>query len=787
MYNEAAVLDAFFARLDRVLPAVAACDFEIVCVNDGSRDDTLMRLDAVMASRADVTVVDLTRNFGKEAALSAGLSVARGDAIIPMDADLQDPPEVIPELIEKWREGFEVVLAKRADRSSDSWAKRFSARSFYRVHNSVADVKIPDDVGDFRLMDRVVVDVLNSLPESRRFMKGLFAWVGFRTATVEYTRDARSAGETKFNAWKLWNFALEGIFSFSISPLRVWTYLGLFVALGAMGWGAWIALRTLVWGVDVPGYASLLVAILFLGGLQLVGIGMIGEYLGRAFIESKRRPAFLIRSVDRSGQATPPTSAGRFGGTSDVPRRSVDVATKTPSALEIRLQQWSAGKLACVFLLLAVIVQCPLFFLPGYFSHDDLQWLAYADGPVSSWDVGTLFADVRQFQYRPLTFTLWLSVNKLLGESPQWVHVVRATLGIANAGLLALLVARLGATRWVAMTAGLLCLMLPSSMYANAWIGTFADALCLLFALVLALWLTRPGREQWLPAAAVAFALTTAALLSKEAAIVFPALLGAVYVLYRRDPVMQAAVVGSAASAIIYLLLRLDVILFPAVRVDGYRWSLAHIPGRMFDYLVFPFSLNRFEAVAEMDRPLAWLAVVLAVLLLLAIWRVGSRWLAGLLAMFYLALAPALILPLAAVHYAYIAGAAALVVLAMAWGKLRRPGRVVLGICAIVVAIHGGQIARTMYRVAEVQQALYADLINAVATTSEPISIRAERATDEWIASRLLLAVPRYRGVQLGSRVRFVPAADRATMNSHWMTAQGRLRGASDGVVSQRK
>ena len=302
MYNESEALGALFSRLDAVLPTLGEYAFEIVCVNDGSSDGTFEQLTQLAHSRSAVVVVDLSRNFGKEAALSAGLAIATGDALIPIDADLQDPPEVIGEMLAKWEEGFEVVLAKRGDRSSDTTAKRFTARSFYRVHNAVADVKIPDDVGDFRLMDRVVVDALNALPESRRFMKGLFAWVGFRSTTIEYRRDPRSAGITKFNAWKLWNFALEGIASFSISPLKIWTYVGVVVALFAMGWGGWIAVRTLVWGVDVPGYASLLVAILLLGGLQLVGIGMIGEYLGRAFIESKRRPAYLIREVIRSDE-----------------------------------------------------------------------------------------------------------------------------------------------------------------------------------------------------------------------------------------------------------------------------------------------------------------------------------------------------------------------------------------------------------------------------------------------------------------------------------------------------
>ncbi len=299
MFNESDAIGVLLTRLDAVLPTLAAYDFEIVCVNDGSTDQTLASLMRESATRSNLVVVDLSRNFGKEAALSAGLFIATGDAVIPMDADLQDPPEVIADLLAKWEEGFEVVLARRGDRSSDSVAKRFTAQSFYRIHNAVADVEIPADVGDFRLMDRVVVEALNALPEGRRFMKGLFAWVGFKTTTIDYRRDARAAGTSKFNAWKLWNFALEGIFSFSISPLKIWTYLGFFVALAAVGWGSWIAVRTIVWGVDIPGYASVLVGVLLLGGLQLIGIGMIGEYLGRAFLEAKRRPAYLIRKVLR--------------------------------------------------------------------------------------------------------------------------------------------------------------------------------------------------------------------------------------------------------------------------------------------------------------------------------------------------------------------------------------------------------------------------------------------------------------------------------------------------------
>ena len=296
-FDEAEGLDALFARLDEALRSCPNHAFEIVCVNDGSRDGTLDRLVAIAGVRADTVVVDLSRNFGKEAALSAGLLVATGDAVIPMDADLQDPPEVIPSLIRRWEEGYEVVVAQRSDRRSDTMSKRVSARWFYRVHNALSDVAIPENAGDFRLMDRVVVEALNALPENRRFMKGLFAWIGFRTGTVEYSRTPRASGATRFTPWRLWNLALEGITSFSLLPLRVWTYVGALVAAASMAWGTFILVRTLVYGKDMPGYASLIVAVTFLGGLQLIGIGIIGEYLGRTYMESKRRPAFVVRKV----------------------------------------------------------------------------------------------------------------------------------------------------------------------------------------------------------------------------------------------------------------------------------------------------------------------------------------------------------------------------------------------------------------------------------------------------------------------------------------------------------
>jgi glycosyltransferase involved in cell wall biosynthesis len=297
VFNEAATLDVFIARITDVFKDQALIALEIVFVNDGSTDATLEVLLERQKSDSRIRIVDLSRNFGKEAALTAGLQTATGQAVVPIDADLQDPPEVILEMIARWREGYEVVLGHRVSRKTDSWAKQTSANWFYHLHNRIAEQHLPENVGDFRLMDRCVVDALQTLPESRRFMKGLFAWVGFRTTYVDYERPERVAGTTKFNGWRLWNFALEGITSFSTEPLRIWTYLGLFVSLISFSFAIFIVLRTLISGVDLPGYASLMVAVTFLGGLQLIGIGVLGEYLGRTYIESKRRPVYLVRRV----------------------------------------------------------------------------------------------------------------------------------------------------------------------------------------------------------------------------------------------------------------------------------------------------------------------------------------------------------------------------------------------------------------------------------------------------------------------------------------------------------
>lgn len=295
-YNEAGAIAPFNAALKEALKSCDV-DAEIIFVDDGSTDDTRDRLAAVARERHDVRVVIFTRNFGKEAALTAGLDHARGDAVVVIDVDLQDPPELISTFIAKWREGYDVVYGMRADRRADTVAKRLTAEGFYRLFNRISKVKVPENTGDFRLMDRRVVAALRGLPERSRFMKGLFAWAGFPSVGVPYARPARAAGETKFNFWRLWNFALDGIVSFSTAPLRVWSYVGAIVALLSFLYASFIVIRTIITGSDVPGYASLLVFVLFFGSVQMISVGVLGEYISRLFVEVKRRPLYLVDEV----------------------------------------------------------------------------------------------------------------------------------------------------------------------------------------------------------------------------------------------------------------------------------------------------------------------------------------------------------------------------------------------------------------------------------------------------------------------------------------------------------
>jgi glycosyltransferase involved in cell wall biosynthesis len=294
VFNEEAAIEPFIATIMPVLAAITA-DWEIVFVNDGSRDATLALLRAAHARDGRVRAIDFSRNYGKEVALSAGLDHARGRAVIPMDVDLQDPPELIGEMVARWREGFDVVLAQRSDRSSDTVLKRRTAMLFYRVIARLSKVHIPANVGDFRLIDARVVEALRDYRERERFMKGIFAHVGFRTTTVPYVRAVRAHGETKFRPGALMRLAIEGIVSFSNVPLKIWTYIGSLASLAALIYAVYIIAHTLITGVAVPGYASLIVIMLMFNGLTLIGLGIQGEYIARIFSEVKARPLYLVR------------------------------------------------------------------------------------------------------------------------------------------------------------------------------------------------------------------------------------------------------------------------------------------------------------------------------------------------------------------------------------------------------------------------------------------------------------------------------------------------------------
>ncbi|EAS2169097.1 glycosyltransferase family 2 protein [Salmonella enterica] len=294
VFNEEDTIPIFYKTV-REFEELKTYDVEIVFINDGSKDSTESLINDLARSDSLVVPLSLTRNFGKEPALFAGLEHATGDVVIPIDVDLQDPIEVIPNLIEKWQDGADVVLAKRYDRSTDGRIKRKTAEWFYKLHNKISNPKIEENVGDFRLMSREVVENIKLMPERNLFMKGILSWVGGKTDVVEYARAERVAGDSKFNGWKLWNLAIEGITSFSTFPLRMWTYIGLFVAGFSFIYGLWMIIDKLIFGNSVPGYPSLLVSILFLGGIQLIGIGVLGEYIGRIYIETKSRPKYIIK------------------------------------------------------------------------------------------------------------------------------------------------------------------------------------------------------------------------------------------------------------------------------------------------------------------------------------------------------------------------------------------------------------------------------------------------------------------------------------------------------------
>ena len=294
--NEEAAIPVFLAALRPILETIGL-GYEIIFIDDGSTDTTAAIVAAEAKHDDRVRLVRFSRNFGKEAALTAGLDWSSGAAVIPMDVDLQDPPEIIADFIRHWREGYEIVYGQRVDRTSDSGAKRMTAGLFYRIFNRLAATKIEENVGDYRLMSWAVVDATLQLHERNRFMKGLFAWVGFSKIAVPYQRAERAAGTTKFNYLRLWNFALDGITSFSTAPLKIWTYVGIVVAVLAILYMLLIVFQTIAFGRDVPGYSSLMVVILMLGSVQLISLGILGEYMGRLYMETKARPIYLVREA----------------------------------------------------------------------------------------------------------------------------------------------------------------------------------------------------------------------------------------------------------------------------------------------------------------------------------------------------------------------------------------------------------------------------------------------------------------------------------------------------------
>lgn len=323
VYNEQEVLPEFHRRMCAVLDTLDMKS-ELIYVNDGSTDATPDVIDRLRTRDSRVMLVDLSRNFGKEIALTAGLDHADSDAVVVIDADLQDPPELIPELIAQWLAGYDVVYAKRSCREGEGIVKKATAFLFYRIIQKLSRVRIPEDTGDYRLLSRRAVDALGQLREQHRFMKGLFAWIGYPQKAVIYRRAPRFAGNTKWNYWKLWNFALEGITSFTCLPLKLATYVGLASAFGAFAYGSYMMVRTIIYGNPVPGYPSLVVAILFLGGMQLLSIGIIGEYLARMFDESKQRPLYFLKG---GGRTRPPMRA--------LPQERASVASIEESIEEI--------------------------------------------------------------------------------------------------------------------------------------------------------------------------------------------------------------------------------------------------------------------------------------------------------------------------------------------------------------------------------------------------------------------------------------------------------------------
>jgi len=293
-YNEAEALPQLHPRILAVLDGMADVDGRVLYIDDGSSDDTWRVLQSLAECEPRVGLLRLSRNFGKEAALTAGLDRVRDGAALVLDADGQDPPELIPRFVAKWREGYDDVHGTRLERDGEGWLKRATAHGFYRVIGRLSRTPIPRDTGDFRLLSPRSLAALRELRERHRFMKGLFGWVGFNQTAIAYHRDPRVAGRSKFNFWRLWNFALEGITSFSTAPLRIATYLGVATALLAFAYALWIVVKALLWGDPVAGWPTMMAVILLLGGVQLIALGLIGEYLGRLYAEAKQRPLYLV-------------------------------------------------------------------------------------------------------------------------------------------------------------------------------------------------------------------------------------------------------------------------------------------------------------------------------------------------------------------------------------------------------------------------------------------------------------------------------------------------------------
>ena len=293
VYNEELSVQIFITKILEVLSDITD-DFELIFINDGSNDQTLNQILEIQKNIHQVYIINFTRNFGKEAALTAGLDYASGDVVIPIDVDLQDPPELIKEMIKKWRDGFEVVIAKRSRRDKDSFFKRNTAKIFYWLWNKIADMEIPANVGDYRLLDKKVVHALRQIKEKHRFMKGIFAWVGFKSTQIEFERPERYASQSSLNFIKLYKLALDGIFSFTSAPLKIWMYVGLSMSMIAFVAISYLVVRAVFFGIDTPGYTSIMVTVLFMGGINLFSIGIIGQYVARIYDEAKNRPIYLV-------------------------------------------------------------------------------------------------------------------------------------------------------------------------------------------------------------------------------------------------------------------------------------------------------------------------------------------------------------------------------------------------------------------------------------------------------------------------------------------------------------